>query len=213
MNTASTCQVSYTADGEAEGAIISRDCQDKLAQQVSCEAGSPSDEKDVNCGFLLAHVDGPQSDKDDHASQSTVLSQLEEETKTSDLLSSQDGTEDIDNTRLQGAESQFDTGTLSAHASPLSDRYILSHASIAVDDSHANSENLWINACYLDDVEELEEIQVYDVYEPLTQSEEDVTDVDVDAWINENLVQDDIISSAVREHWTLDSMHVADRGM
>ncbi|CAO3674003.1 unnamed protein product [Umbelopsis ramanniana] len=202
----------YSADGESEGAIISRDSQDKLAQQVSCETVSPSDEKDVNCGFILAHIDGPQSDKDDQASQSTVLSQLEEETKRSDMLSSQDGTEDIDNTRLQGAESEFGTRTLSAHASPSSNRYILSHASIAIDDPNANSENLWRNTSYLGDEEEFEETQVYDVYEPLPQSEEDLTDVDVDAWRYKTVFQDDIISSPVREHWTLDSMHVEDSG-
>lgn len=214
MNSASTSKVAYSAGGGAEGAVISRDSQDKLAQQVSCETVYSSDEVDVNFGSILAHVDEPQSDGDDQASRSTVLSEVEEQTKTSDLLSSQGGTEDTDNTILQAAESQFGSRTLSAHASPLSNRCTLSQTSITVDDSNANSENLWINACYLVDVGQLEETQIYDVYEPFTQSEEEnVTDVVDNAWVEETLFQEDIISSAVREHWTLDSMHVADSGL
>jgi hypothetical protein len=270
MDTVSTSQGGYSADGEDKGPIT-RVNRGKLARQVSSETIFASDdEEDVNWGLILAHIDGQQSDKDNQASQSTVLFKLEEETKTTDLLRSQNGTGDVDNIRHQGAESQSGTRTLSAHASPLSNHSIPFHDSIAVDDTNVNSKNRSINTGYMDDEEELEETQVYsvhdpleehedldfepndidsgiskyedkcqaevresnsqhsedypetqvyDVYEPLTQNEEDLTDIIVKASMDQSIAQNDTIASTVREQstlsmsWTLDGMHVADSGM
>lgn len=270
MDTVSTSQGGYSADGEDKGSIT-RVNRGKLARQVSSETIFASDdEEDVNWGLILAHIDGQQSDKDNQASQSTVLLKVEEETKTTDVLRSQNGTENIDNMKHRGSNSPSSTRTLSAHASPLSNQHISFHAGIAVGDTNFNSENPSIGKSYMDDEEELEETQVYsvhdpleenedlnfeptdidcgiskyddkcqgkvtksnsqhsedypetqvyDVYEPLTQNEEDLTDVIVKASMDQSMAQNDTNSLTVREQstlsmsWTLDGMHVADSGM
>jgi hypothetical protein len=269
MDTVSTSQGGYSADGE-DKSPITRVNRGKLARQVSSETIFASDdEEDVNWGLILAHIDGKQSDKDNQASQSTVSFKLEEETKTTDMLHSQNNTEDYNNIRQQEAE-QSRTRTLSDHASPLSNRHSQNHDTIAIDDPVTNSKLASTKTCYMEEDEELEETQVYsvhdpleehedldyepnvidsgiskngdqcedevrkansqdsddypetqvyDVYEPLTQNDEDLTDVIVKASMDQTITQNDNISSTVRQQstlsmtWTLDGMRVADNGM
>ncbi|KAI8575347.1 hypothetical protein K450DRAFT_275702 [Umbelopsis ramanniana AG] len=268
MDTVSTSQGGYSADGEDKGQIT-RVNRGKLARQVSSETIFASDdEEDVNWGLILAHIDGQQSDKGNPASQSTVSFKLEEETETIDILRSQNGTENFAAIKQHEAELQSRSRTLSDHASPLSNRPSQDHDSIAIDNLHTNSKLDSTKTCYMeeedeefeetqvysvhDPLEEHEDLdhepnatddgvsknvdqceeearkpnsqhsedypetQVYDVYEPLTQNDEDPTDVIVKASMEQTIARNDNNSSTVRQQstlsmtWTLDGMRVAD---
>ncbi|KAI9280257.1 hypothetical protein BC943DRAFT_146797 [Umbelopsis sp. AD052] len=269
MDTVSTSQGGYSADGEERGPIT-RVNGGKLARQVSSETIFASDdEEDVNWGLILAHIDGQQSVNGNDASQSTVL--FKEETETSDMIRSQNGTENFADIKQYGAELQTRPRTLSDHASPLSSRHSQDNDSIAINDPNTNSNLVSAKTCYMEeDEEELEqtqvysvhdpleehedldyesnaidndisnngeqckeevrkpssqdsedypETQVYDVYEPLTQNEEDLTDVIVKASMDQTIAQNDEITTSMRHQstlsmtWTLDDMRVADNDM